>query len=113
MSTDQAGAAGHALFDVLIRWTPIDLHGGNRPQLSWVLQKFVHVALFTSMGALAGRTEGAGRRLVLIVGATAVLAEALQAFTFSRSAEWRDAIVNLICVSAGYSLSRHKYNNSR
>jgi VanZ family protein len=113
MSTDQAGTAGHVLFDVLIRWAPIDLHGGNRTQLSWVFQKFVHVALFASMGALAGRAQGAGRRSMVLVGVTAVLAEALQAFTFSRSAEWRDAILNLICVSAGYSLSQHNYKNSR
>lgn len=101
------------MFDVVIRWTPIDLHDVNRTQLSWALQKFAHVALFMSMGAFAGWAEGAGLRSVMFVGATAVLAEALQAFTFSRSAEWRDAILNLICVSAGYSLSRHRYNNSR
>jgi VanZ family protein len=113
MSTDQAGAAGHTLFDVLIRWAPIDLHDGHRTQLSWALQKFVHVALFAGMGALAGRAEGAGRRSLVFLAATAVLAEALQAFTFSRSADWRDAILNLISVSAGYSWPQHNYRNSR
>jgi hypothetical protein len=100
------------VFDRLIARTPIDPHASSSSGLSWALQKLVHVALFLSMGAVAARAE-AQNRWLLPVGATAVVAEALQAFTFSRSAEWRDAILNLVCVIAGYSLARHKFRNVR
>ena len=113
MSTDQAGAAGHAVFDVLFARSPVDLDGSNRSEFSWTLQKIIHVALFLTMGALAARAEETERRWVFCAGAIAIAAEALQSFTFSRSAEGRDAILNLLCVFAGYSLSRHTYRNVR
>jgi VanZ family protein len=111
-STDQAGAVGHALFDAFASLTDLGraLPPNAQGRLSWVLQKLVHVALFGGIGVIAGRRSTAEERL-LWLGATvviAVLTEALQLTTNSRSAELRDVLLNIAASCAGYRLARKK-----
>ena len=108
LSTDEAGTAGHRAFDAMLAATPLDaqLSDEDREQLSWLMQKTVHVVLFSILGILAGRTEGGTAISLLIL--LAVTAEGLQVLTSSRSADWRDAMINLICSAAGYLSSRKR-----
>lgn len=103
LSSDQAGWAGHRLVNDI--WTAsggtalISRH--QREELSWVMQKGVHVVVFGVLGLLAG-LPGRGRLArVATGGSVCVCAEALQAWTTSRSAEPADAVLNLVVFAAG------------
>jgi hypothetical protein len=104
-SLDLAGRAGHWMVQRgwrLATGSRIDSHSDD---LLWVaiLQKAVHVVLFGSFGLILGRAREV-RLPVRLAGGVgfAVLAEALQAFSSTRTPAWSDAFLNVVCFLAGF-----------
>ncbi len=108
-STEIVGLLGYVgLSEITARTRSVSISTEESFTVSWIVRKVSHIVLFGVLGLLAELSAHPGtRRLTLAVGLSVCpFAEFIQNYATGRSAEWRDAAINMTAFLAGVYVLR-------
>ena len=108
-STELVGLLGYVGLSEITAWTRIACTSTEELlTVSWIMRKVSHIVLFGVLGLLAESSARPGTRwMTLAVGlSVCLLAEFMQNYATGRSAEWRDAVINLTAFVVGAYVPR-------